>query len=692
MSGVINRLPKLLANQIAAGEVVGSPASVVKELVENSVDAEATYVIVSIKEGGKSLIQVIDDGKGMSPDDAMLAFERHATSKIATLEDLSAINTFGFRGEALASIASVAEVELDTRRESDDIGYRVAINGGTVVSSEPSAYASCGTQFVVRNLFYNIPARKKSLKKDFSETKRVIQEFERVSLCHPRVAFSLYTDDKLLHMLTSTINIRHRITALFGKNMGNSLVELYVNTSMVEVKGYIGKPEIAKKRANTFLFVNNRYFESPYLYKAVQSAYDKLIPDGSMPPFFLYIKVDPQNIDVNVSPTKTTVRFDEEQAIWQIVNAAVRESLGKNGIVPMIDFSMSADSVDLGSAFSNGAEHKRADRALAATEYNPFNDTFSFTKAVSGRSESFRDSFTKSDYSPFDSTDVSVDSFNNSKGEDADFEFESVEFGVSEPKKEENFDDNASFRDAIINTDVDFEVGSGVNFEVDRYEEAIDVEMESLIEYEEYSEPKQERLFDEDFTINNIFIFASRYAVTEIAGGVYIFDINRANSSVNYQIFLRRIENRGDMGVEKQKLLFPIDVSFSADDRHTLDSFKEQLAQLGFIYESLDGGSSVCFTEVPADIEPADTDWFIEDVLTTLKFSDAQIYKRSINEQIALSLSRTISRRRKGDYSVEGVKYMIEELIKSGNYSYTVDGKAVIISISVDQLSEMLNK
>ncbi|MFI3315590.1 MAG: DNA mismatch repair endonuclease MutL, partial [Rikenellaceae bacterium] len=418
MSGIINRLSNLLANQIAAGEVVQSPASAIKELVENSIDAGASYVIVSIKEGGKKSIQVIDDGKGMSSDDALMAFERHATSKISTVEDLFAINTFGFRGEALASIASVAEVELQTRREEDEIGIMVSINGGTFVSSEPVAYPSCGSQFVVKNLFYNIPARKKSLKTDFAETKKVIKEFEKIALCYPKVAFSLYADDKLLYMLPSTNNIRQRILSLSGKSIGKALVELYVNTSMVEVKGYIGKPEIAKKRPDTFLFVNGRYFDSPYFFKAVQNGYDKLIPDGSYVPFFLYLNVDSQSIDVNISPTKTAVKFDEEQAIWQIINAAVRESLGKNGIIPMIDFDsntndadMAASPVYLSTVSKEFTAYSEKLQSSPTTTYNPFNDSFSFSKAVSGKTDSFRD-LSQDDKVVL--TDELVDSFDTS--------------------------------------------------------------------------------------------------------------------------------------------------------------------------------------------------------------------------------------------------------------------------------------
>lgn len=725
-----------MANQIAAGEVVQSPSSVVKELMENSVDAGASYVIVSVKEGGKSLIQVIDDGVGMSPSDAMLAFERHATSKIATVDDLFAINTFGFRGEALASIASVAEVELQTRRDEDELGVKVAINGGTLVTNEATPFSSCGSQFTIRNLFYNIPARKKSLKKDFTETKRVIQEFERVSLCHPRVAFSLYTDDKLLHMLPSTINIRQRISALFGKSVSNYLVELYVDTTVVEIKGYIGKPETAKKRPNVFFFVNGRYFESPYLYKSVQAGFDKLIPEGTMPPFFLYLKVDSQNLDVNVSPTKTTVKFDEEQAIWQILNAAVRESLGKNGIVPMIDFNVSEDSSENG-AFSPRKESNFSSlestpiEMKTVSDYNPFNESFSFTKANSGNIDSFRNSYMSSDSLPnnnFQSRQDFIESFDSGSVE-KDIEFDSSSFNQNDGKLgyndiEHSFNQsNGNFADVSSNfspnstvfehnannfTDVSSDISSSYfsekndniaqdiqhksTFKSDNSSFGSGDTYESLIEYEnEFTNNSEQSLFAADVEVGNIFIFSQKYAVADISGDLYIFHIKNMERNLNYYKFLTQIEKSSQNERLSQKLLFPIEVSFSKDDRHTLDSCTEQLAHLGFQYEPASENSSmVLFTEVPSDIDPSDTEWFLEEILMSLKYNDSQTYQRTINEQLSLSLSRTLSKRRGYDYNEKEVKYMIELLIKSDNYSYTVDGKQIVVSITATQIAQML--
>ncbi|MEG1649010.1 MAG: DNA mismatch repair endonuclease MutL, partial [Rikenellaceae bacterium] len=575
MANVINRLSKLLTNQIAAGQVVDSPYSVVKELMENSVDAGASYVIVSIKEGGKKLIQVIDDGKGMSPEDAIMAFEQHATSKISTTDDLFNINTFGFRGEALASIASVAEVELSTRREEDELGVKVSINGGALVGNEPISFTSCGSQFIVRNLFYNIPARKKSLKKDLSETKKVIQQFERVALSYHKTAFSLYADDKLLHMLTSTNNIRQRIVNLVGRTIGTSLLELYVTTSMVEIKGYIGRPDITKKRPECFFFVNGRYFESPYLYKAVQSGYEKLVPEGTLPPFFLYFTIDPKYVDVNVEAKKISVKFDEESAIWQILNAAVRESLGKNGIVPMIDFSSDISVVDIPSFGAITADqNQQPSQQFSHSSYNPFDESFSFSTAVGSNKESFRNSLKSGDFS---------NSFSEATGDNQDIELESSAF-------------------------------TQMKFDPD------------IVEYETYEEKEPAKLFDNNTELLDILVLNNTYTVANINGELFIFDIARVIKTVNYQKFLLRLEHRSQP-VDIQKLLFPIEVSLSTADKYLLEQCKEQLKDLGFIFTESSSDDHMVFDGVPTDIEPSDTQWFIEEILTSLKYTDSRSYQ-----------------------------------------------------------------
>ena len=337
MSDIIHLLPDSVANQIAAGEVIQRPASVIKELVENAIDAEAQNIHVLVTDAGKTCIQVIDDGKGMSETDARLSFERHATSKIREASDLFALRTMGFRGEALASIAAVAQVELKTRPESEELGTRIIIAGSKVESQEA---VSCpkGSNFSIKNLFFNIPARRKFLKANSTELSNILAEFERIALVHPEVAFSLYSNDSELFNLPAC-HLRQRILSIFGKKLNQQLLSVEVNTTMVKVSGYVAKPETARKKgAHQYFFVNGRYMRHPYFHKAVMDAYEQLIPAGEQISYFIYFEVDPANIDVNIHPTKTEIKFENEQAIWQILSASVKESLGKFNAVPSIDF------------------------------------------------------------------------------------------------------------------------------------------------------------------------------------------------------------------------------------------------------------------------------------------------------------------------------------------------------------------
>ena len=332
-------LPGNIANMIAAGEVVQRPASVVKELMENSVDAGASQVTVIIGDSGRTLIQVIDDGCGMSPDDAVLCFERHATSKIATAEDLQEIMTFGFRGEALASIAAVAEVTLKTRTAACETGCQVEMAGSSHVSTTEVS-TPVGTNIAVRNLFYNIPARRKFLKSDNVELKHITEEFTRVALTRPGIGFSLSHNGKDIFVLRPAKSLKYRIMDLLGTSVASDLVDLSAETSLISLQGFAGRPDTAKKTlGNQFFFVNGRYFRSPYLHKAVMRAYEGLIPEGVTPAYFLYIETDPGSVDVNISPTKSEVKFEDDSLVFQVVYAAIKETLGKNSFAGDIDFS-----------------------------------------------------------------------------------------------------------------------------------------------------------------------------------------------------------------------------------------------------------------------------------------------------------------------------------------------------------------
>ncbi len=337
MSDIIKLLPDSVANQIAAGEVIQRPASVVKELMENAVDAGGKNICVIIRDSGKTLIMVTDDGAGMSETDARLSFERHATSKISSANDLFAITTKGFRGEALASIAAVAMVELKTRKEEDETGTLVVINGSRVETQEP---CSCpkGSAFTVRNLFYNIPARRKFLKSDNTEMRNIITEFHKVVLAHPGIRFILQHNDNEVYNLIPGSR-RQRIVGVFGKQINQDLITLDTDTTIVFLKGFVGKPETAKRfYGEQFFFVNNRFMKHPYFHKAVVEAYQKIVPADTIPSYFIFMETDPGSIDINIHPTKTEIKFENERAVWQILMASVREALGRFNIAPSLDF------------------------------------------------------------------------------------------------------------------------------------------------------------------------------------------------------------------------------------------------------------------------------------------------------------------------------------------------------------------
>jgi len=331
-------LPGNIANMIAAGEVVQRPASAIKELMENSVDAGATQVSVIITDAGRTLMQVIDDGCGMTPDDAVLCFERHATSKIATAEDLDNITTFGFRGEALASIAAVAEVTLRTRQPEDEVGVEVTFAASEHTGTRETA-APSGTSISVRNLFYNVPARRKFLKSDNVEFRHIVEEFTRVALTRPDISFSLSHNGKDIYVLRPAKSLKFRILDLLGSNVVGDIVDIHTDTSVVSINGYVGRPDKARKTlGNQFLFVNGRYFRSPYMHKAVMKAYEDIIPDGVTPSYFIYMDVDPHSIDVNIHPTKTEIKFEDDSVIFQILYACVRESIGRFALADRLDF------------------------------------------------------------------------------------------------------------------------------------------------------------------------------------------------------------------------------------------------------------------------------------------------------------------------------------------------------------------
>jgi len=369
VADIIQLLPDSVANQIAAGEVIQRPASVVKELVENAIDAGATQIKVNIKDAGRTLIQIIDNGCGMSDTDARMSFERHATSKIRTANDIFAIRTMGFRGEALASIAAISEVELRTKEHDRDLGTFIHISGSTIINQEP-VVCDNGTNFQIKNLFFNVPARRKFLKSNPAELKHIINEIQRIALANPDISISLHHNGSTIYELAGT-NKRVRIVSMFGKNINQNLIPIDTETSLVKLTGFIGQPKHAKKTfGEQFFFVNQRYMKHPLFHKAIMQVYGKILPPDSIPSYFIYFDLNPADIDVNIHPTKTEIKFENESAIWQILQASVREALGKFNIVPSIDFDQ-AGSVEIPMPLHDyGDVHTPEIKVNPA--YNPF--------------------------------------------------------------------------------------------------------------------------------------------------------------------------------------------------------------------------------------------------------------------------------------------------------------------------------
>lgn len=372
MSDIIQLLPDSVANQIAAGEVIQRPASVIKELVENSVDAGADIINVLVTDAGRTSIQVIDNGKGMSETDARLSFERHATSKIRQASDLFSLHTMGFRGEALASIAAVAQVELKTRTKDDELGTRISISGSKITAQEPVS-CSVGSNFMVNNIFFNVPARRKFLKSNSTELNNILTAFERIALVYPQINFTFHSNGVEMFNLRKG-SLRQRIVDVFGKKLNHDILPVNVETTVCNISGFVGKPEAARKKcSHQYFFVNGRYMKHPYFHKAVLTAFDRLIPIGEQVPYFIYFEVNPEDIDVNIHPTKTEIKFENEQTIWQILMAAVKDSLGRFNDVPSIDFDTEGrpDIPVFDPSFNNSS----APKLDFNPEYNPFKET-----------------------------------------------------------------------------------------------------------------------------------------------------------------------------------------------------------------------------------------------------------------------------------------------------------------------------
>lgn len=624
----IRVLPDNVANQIAAGEVVGSPSSVVKEMTENAIDAGASLVTVNFRADGRELVQVIDNGCGMTAADARLAFDKHATSKITSLEDIYNLSTFGFRGEALPSIAAVSEVELVTRTESDTLATKVVIEGGEFRSQETVVGAK-GCNFKVSNLFYNVPARRKFLESSEREAGKIKSEFRRVALCHPEVAFMLYKDDAPLYNLPVG-SLRSRIAGVVGRGVAAQLLEVSTSTTIVKVEGYVGRPELAKKRKDEqYFFVNGRFFKSPYLHKAVMAAYEKLIPAGLTPSYFLYLTVDTSKVDVNVHPQKTEVKFSEESEIWQIVNAAVREALAKTGAIPMMDFEDEGE-VQIPvfeSARERGFEEPR-------TTLNPF-------------------------YNPFANNNSSP----KSDGSTAGYE----RTGGSGGYRPHNL------------------VAEGIEPYPTSPEDMIEREIESSIaEFIENGEEVVERPLDIEVEADGFkgaVALAGGYAATSLGGKLALVDLARAREVLLYNRYMMML---GSGNSVSQTLLFPERMVFSQDDVEMLTENYDYFADFGFDYKVLDS-NTVEMMALPADLPHAELEDMLYDMLDSLR-DGTDLSRQRRRERLAQILSRTRGVKKLSQGELEAV---LESLDGCRKDSLTPDGRAVVRVVDLAEIKAL---
>ena len=636
MSDIIHLLPDSVANQIAAGEVIQRPASVVKELVENAIDAEAEEIHVLITDAGKTCIQVIDDGKGMSETDARLSFERHATSKIREAADLFALRTMGFRGEALASIAAVAEVELKTRPASEELGTRLLIAGSKVEGQEA---VSCpkGSNFSIKNLFFNIPARRKFLKANSTELSNILTEFERIALVHPEVAFYLYSNDTELFNLP-VMPLRQRIMAVFGKKLNQQLLSVDVNTTMIKISGFVAKPETSRKKgAHQYFFVNGRYMRHPYFHKAVMDAYEQLIPAGEQISYFIYFEVDPANIDVNIHPTKTEIKFENEQAIWQILSAAVKESLGKFSAIPTIDFD-TEDMPDI-PAFEQ-ARPIEPPKVHYNTDFNPFKTSSASSYGGGG----------------------------NYSRPKVEWVYSGLEKAsrMNEPMEEEPF-----VEDTVTGT-------------APREEERVPYFQETVPSGASAS------FYGNEATVEKgaqHFQFKGRFILTSVKSGLMLIDQHRAHVRVLFDRYMSQIRQK--QGVS-QGVLFPEIIQLPASEAAVLESILEDLSAVGFDLSPL-GGGSYAINGIPSGIEGLNPVELVRNMVHT-----AMEKGNDVKEEVQTILASTLARAAAIVYgqvlSNEEMSNLVDNLFACPSPNYTPDGKTVLATIKEDDIEKLFSK
>lgn len=651
MTDLIQILPDNVANQIAAGEVVQRPASIVKELMENSIDAGADTITVVIKDGGRTIVRVLDNGRGMSEGDALRSFARHATSKIRDPKDLFALCTFGFRGEALASIASVAEVEMRTRRHEDPIGTQIDISGS---STPQSSSVSCpeGTDITVRNLFYNTPARRKFLKSDTIEGKHIITEFQHVALCNPQRNFTLVIDDKTIYTLVAG-PVHARIVSLTSRKLGNSLLDIEVNSPVVRLSGYIGLPKTARKsNPEQMFFVNGRYFRSPYLHKAVISGYNKLLPFGFSPSYFIYLEVEPSRIDVNIHPQKTEIKFEDEQVIWQMLSSAVAQSLGRHNIVPMLDFD-NQSLVEI-PIYNPKAELPPEPPVSTNPDFNPFRSY---------------------DTTQWENTPAPISSTPRSAPRAWGSDPERAPFTEMIPPE------------LLIPSDRPDPAPAAT----EQYTESESMESyESLYTWNDTaSEAREQQLLNNvEINIESLVYDSGRYIITPGADSLMIVDQMRARYRILYEEMLDRLENDFSVG---QRELFPETIELSAADHYMLCENIESLASMGFDLRDMGGSTIIVYglpTQIDLSISPAQA---IEQLIEQLHVEGANLRTRRA-ESLAAAMARVGMPRNAPKLDAARSAELITRLMACREPSYTPDGRPVISHLTNTEIDKRFKR
>lgn len=623
MSDVIKLLPDSVANQIAAGEVIQRPASVVKELVENAIDAGATAIQIHIKDAGRTLIQVVDNGKGMSPTDARLSFERHATSKIRCADDLFQLDTMGFRGEALASIAAISQVELRTRTAQSDLGTLITLAASTIEQQEPLS-CDIGTSFSVKNIFFNVPARRKFLKNNQTELSNILGEFERIALVNTEVAFVVTHNDNELFNLAAG-NLKQRIITLFGKSLNQQLLPVEADTSLIKISGYIGKPQAARKRnALQYLFVNNRYMRHPYFHKAVMQSYEQLLPVGEMPNYFLQLTVSPSAIDVNIHPTKTEIKFENEQPIWQIISAAVKEALGKFSAIPSIDFDMD-DAPEI--------------------------PVFSGTQAVAPPKTTFAQG-----YNPFKPASVAAASRPS-------MDWSKLYEGFSSSSEMPEVADTTTTFASKFNTPTSADTLplEGAN---------------EMVVSSKINNPSPA-------TSGDYLQMKGRYILTSVKSGLMMIDQHRAHQRVLFDRYLQQIEQQ--KGVS-QRMLFPEMVEFSSSHAAILAQLETDLAWLGFDLSHM-GGGSYAVNAIPAGIEGLNISNTLHQMVDTALHSGLDV-KSELHQTIAQTLAQQAAIPYGQQLSGNEMEQLVDELFASPMPNFTPDGKPTLSLFASDEIEK----